>query len=108
MTDSTGTITTHQVLSRVKRLSFGVNVAAIRIERLASELLKGIKGVVALLDDILISGENIRQHNARLREVLVRLSAANLECIRKSFIGEREVQYVGQKVTPAFNLYRIT
>jgi len=63
-------------------------------------LLKGIKGVVALLDDILISGETVQQHNARLREVLVRLSAAGLRVHReKSFIGVQEVKYLGHKVT---------
>ena len=100
MTSKLCTTTTHQGLYEFKRLPFGVNVAAIRFQRLVSELLKGIKGVVALLDDILISGENVRQHNARLREVLVRLSAAGLRVHKeKSFIGVQEVQYLGHKVT---------
>ena len=56
--------------------------------------------MVALLDDILISGETVQQHNARLREVLVRLSAAGLRVHReKSFIGVQEVKYLGHKVT---------
>ena len=95
MTARLCTITTHQGLYKFKRLPFGVNVAAIRFQRLVSELLNGIPGVVALLDDILISGENIEQHNVRLNEVLARLSAAGLRVHReKSVIGAQEVQYL--------------
>ena len=55
---------------------------------------------MALLDDILISGENIDQHNVRLNEVLARLSAAGLRVHReKSVIGAQEVQYLGHKVS---------
>jgi len=107
MTSKLCTTTTHQGLYEFKRLPFGVNVAAIRFQRLASELLKGIKGVVALLDDILISGENVQQHNARLREVLVRLSAAGLRVHKEnSLIGVQEVQYLATRSRPpASNLY---
>jgi len=77
MTPRLCTITTHQGLYKFKRLPFRINVAAIRFQRLVSELLNGIPEVVAL-SDILIFGENIDQHNVRLNEVLARLSAAGL------------------------------
>ena len=52
------------------------------------------------LDDILVCGRNVDEHDSRLREVLKRLSKAGLKLKKsKCFIGVPEVIYLGHKVS---------
>lgn len=64
------TINTHHGLFRARRLQFGVSTAVSMFQRFMDTLLAGIPGVQPYLDEILISGKTMEEHNTRLRAVL--------------------------------------
>ena len=43
-----------------------------------NEILQGLQGVVCLVDDILVFGNNQEEHNAHLRAALQRIKEAGL------------------------------
>ena len=47
-----------------------------------NSILEGLEGVVCLMDDVLVTGKDEAEHDARLLQVLVRLEAvgATLSC----------------------------
>nr|XP_053616105.1 uncharacterized protein K02A2.6-like [Plodia interpunctella] len=72
------TLNTPKGLYKVKRLPFGVKACPGIFQRLMSSLLANIPGVAVLLDDIVVSGTDIKEHNARLNAVLKQLQEAGL------------------------------
>ncbi|KAI2667094.1 hypothetical protein H4Q32_031059 [Labeo rohita] len=82
------TINTHRGLFRARRLQFGVSTAVSIFQRFMDTLLAGIPGVQPYLDDILISGKTVEEHNARLRAVLkcdgIKPTCEKVDAIRKA------------------------
>ncbi|XP_052131635.1 uncharacterized protein K02A2.6-like [Frankliniella occidentalis] len=72
------TINTIRGLYRVHRLPFGISAASGIFQRLMTDLLAGLQGVVVLQDDILICGQDIPTHDERLRIVLDKVHNAGL------------------------------
>ena len=94
------TINTHKGLYTYNRLPFGISSAPAVFQRTLETLLSNIDGVGLYLDDILVCGRNIDEHDSRLREVLKRLSKAGLKLKKsKCLIGVPEVIYLGHKVS---------
>lgn len=94
------TLNTHRGLFKVNRLWFGVAVAPPRFQKLVDGLLGGIEGVVVLLDDVLVTGRTMSEHDHRLREVLRKLSEAGLRINpNKSLFRASQVQYLGHVVS---------
>ena len=60
------------------RLPFGITSAPEFYQRQVSQILEGLPGVVCLLDDIVISGRNTEEHDARLRATLNKLADAGI------------------------------
>ncbi len=73
------TINTQRRLFRACRLQFGVSTAVLIFQRFMDTLLAGIPGVQPYLDDILISGKTMEDHNTRLRAVMKCLAEAGLQ-----------------------------
>ena len=71
-------VNTHKGLFRYNRLPFGVSAAPAIFQRVMESLLQGMTGVVAYLDDILVTGKTEEEHLTRLEEVLSRLERAGL------------------------------
>jgi len=71
-------INTHKGLFRYTRLPYGVASAPGIFQREMEKLLKGIKGVVVFIDDILIARESDKANLESLEEVLRRIEDANL------------------------------
>jgi transposase InsO family protein len=67
------TIHTHRGLFQYNRLPFGVKVAPGIFQQAMDQMLVGIDGVVAYLDDIIITGSNVDEHDRRLKTVLQRI-----------------------------------
>ena len=67
-------IATHRGLYAFQRLLFGVASAPAIWQKTMDEILQGIPGVVCFYDDVLVSGANQKEHDARLRKVLIRLA----------------------------------
>ena len=63
-------INTHQGLYRYTRLPFGVASAPAVFQRAMDSILQGMSHVICYIDDILITGATISEHDNNLEEVL--------------------------------------
>ncbi|KAK3098150.1 hypothetical protein FSP39_016659 [Pinctada imbricata] len=85
---------------RYLRMPMGLKCAAEVFQREMINHFGGIEGVEVVIDDILIHGANMEQHNARLRTVLQKARSINLKLNKaKCVIGKPEVNYVGHLLT---------
>ena len=92
-------INTHKGLLRYTRLPFGVASAPGIFQREMEKLLKGIKGVVVFIDDILIARESDKTNLESLEEVLRRIEDANLRLkLKKCQFLKSSVDYLGYRI----------
>lgn len=81
-----------------KRMPFGLSGAPSTFQRLMSILLRGVnwKTCVVYLDDILVFGKTVEEHNLRLEEVLKRFKESGLKLSpSKCKFLQKEVIYLG-------------
>ncbi|XP_022829117.1 uncharacterized protein K02A2.6-like isoform X2 [Spodoptera litura] len=92
-------VNTHRGLFNFTRLVFGLSSAPAIFQRAMECLLSGIDGIIFLLDDILITGENKDQHMQRLITVLQRLDDAELTVqMSKCEFFKDEISYLGHVI----------
>ena len=72
------TINTHMGLFQYKRLVFGITTAPAIWQRTIDQVLEGTSGTSCILDDMIITGKNDKEHLANLEEVLRRLQVHGL------------------------------
>jgi len=80
------------------RMPFGLTNAPATFQRLINAVLVGTQGIRCLvyLDDIVIYGSSLQEHNKRLTEVLQRLRKHNLKLqVEKCEYLRKEVTYLG-------------
>ena len=64
-----------------------------------SEILCGAKGVVCMMDDILVFGENQKEHDKNLKEALKRIKMAGLTLNRdKCEFSKDQISFLGQMI----------
>ena len=64
------------------------------------QMLEGIQGAYAIVDDILIAGQTVQQHNQILTQVIERATSYNLKLnLQKCKIRQPQVSYVGLVLT---------
>lgn len=82
---------------RFRRLPFGLtNAPGIFQQALRDLVLKGCKGVLNYLDDILIYGRTKREHDENLAKVLARLKKHNVKLNKdKCVFGRTKVKFLG-------------
>ena len=73
-----GVINTHHGLFRYNRLPFGISSAPGIFQRVMESILSGIPGVVAYIDDVLVTGKSEEEHLSVLEEVLCRIMESEL------------------------------
>ncbi|XP_036142872.1 uncharacterized protein LOC118645594 [Monomorium pharaonis] len=84
------------------RMPFGLKNAPATFQRLMNSVLTGMQGLRCLvyLDDIVIYGSSLKEHNKRLEEVLLRLREANLKLQPdKCEFLQKEVNYLGHIIS---------
>jgi len=64
---------------RFKRLPFGIVSASEVFQKAVSEMIEDIEGAVSIIDDILIWGKDMKEHDERLKRVLDRVRENNLK-----------------------------
>ncbi|XP_055585263.1 uncharacterized protein K02A2.6-like [Uranotaenia lowii] len=96
------TFMTGRGLMRFKRLFFGINCAPEIFQRVMTQMLAGIDGVIVYIDDIVVTGRTSQEHNTRLKQVLkvLRLNNALLND-KKCVYGVNEIEILGFKVNAA-------
>lgn len=81
---------------RFLRLPFGVSSAPEVFQKCIAQRLEGLEGVVNIVDDILVWGEDEEQHDRRLRALMDRIRSINLKLNKdKCKIRRTEITYVG-------------
>ena len=81
-------------------LPFGVKSAPEIFQRKMDEMLEGIEGARAVLDDILVAGKDEEEHDRILENVIRRATDYNLGFnFKKCQIKKRRVKYVGHVVS---------
>ncbi|XP_078458755.1 uncharacterized protein LOC144723702 [Lampetra planeri] len=96
--------TTPMGLFEFRVLPFGLTNAPVTFQRLMELVMRGLQWEQCLiyLDDVIVLSRSLSEHWSRLREVFQRLRAAHLKLKpRKCYIAQREVGYLGHRVSEA-------
>ena len=81
------------------KLPFGISSAPEVYQKRMNQILEGLPGVVSLIDDILIFGQNQEDHDARLRSVLERLQQAGVTLnAEKCAFSQRSLKFLGHLI----------
>ncbi|UYV72300.1 hypothetical protein LAZ67_9002523 [Cordylochernes scorpioides] len=87
---------THMGIYQFKRLPYGLSSAPGAFQRYLSELLIDIKDVSCYLDDIIIGGSSMEDHDKKLNQVLSRLREVNLMLNdAKSIYRQKSLKFLG-------------
>lgn len=90
------TFMTGRGLMRYKRLTFGMNAAPEKFQKIMEEILRDLEGVIVYIDDIVVFGRSKQEHDERLKKVMERLRANNATLnAEKCLYGVREVEILG-------------
>lgn len=96
------TFMTGRGLMRFKRLMFGINCAPEIFQRVMTEMLAGIEGIIVYIDDVVVSGRDRKEHDARLQEVLAVLEDNNAMLNKeKCMFGVKKLEILGYEVSAA-------
>ena len=96
------TINTPRGLFQYNRLPFGVASAPAIFQRHMEVLLQGLDGVSVYLDDILVAGRTLHEHELRLGAVLRRLQDAGMRLNKqKCFFLRSSIEYLGHVIDEA-------
>ena len=84
------------------RLPYGISTGSEQFKRCMNELLEGLEGVEVQIDDIIVYGSDVVEHDKRLTNVLNRLSQANITLNKaKCEFGVKSVKILGHIVSSA-------
>ncbi|UYV81891.1 K02A2.6-like [Cordylochernes scorpioides] len=85
---------------RFKRLPYGLNSASEVFQRCINNILSGLQGTACYMDDILIYGSTMEEHNRNLETVLRRLEENNVKLIaKKQQIAVDKVNFLGHIIS---------
>ncbi|EGT45549.1 hypothetical protein CAEBREN_25839 [Caenorhabditis brenneri] len=89
-------INTHKGIYQFQRLPFGVKSAPGIFQQVMDQLVNGIEGVSAYLDDIIITGGTIEEHNIRLKKVMCRINEFGMRMkLEKCKFLMEEIRFLG-------------
>ena len=82
-----------------KPLPFGITSAPEYFQQRMHEILRGLKGVVCLIDDVLVHGVTQEEHDENLLAVLYRIKQAGLTLNKeKCIFSTKSIKFLGQVV----------
>ena len=82
-------------LFRFKRVCFELISAPAAFQRIMSKIIHGFDGVVCCLDDILVFGPSLEEHDQRVRNVLTRVRESGLTLNDKCIFRETSIDFLG-------------
>ena len=83
-----------------KRLPFGINSASEVYQRIICNMIEDLEGVESIIDDIIIYGKDIDEHDRRLKALMQRCREYNLKLSKdKCIFRTNEIRYVGHLLT---------
>ncbi len=82
------------------RLHFGIISASEIFHRAMEHVIEGLEGVRAYVDDIVVWGSSVQEHNQRLIQLLHRIRKYGLKLNRaKCLFGVTEMTFLGDKLS---------
>lgn len=82
-----------------QRLPFGINVATDEFQIRMIEAFRGFDGVEVIIDDILVHGKDVEEHDRRLASVLEKVKTIGLRLNEeKCVLRKSEVSYFGHLI----------
>lgn len=94
------TINTPKGLFQYNRLPFGVKTAPAIFQQLVDTMTAGLSGTAAYLDDIVVTGASIQEHNNRVQELFAKMQTYGLRVrMDKCIFLETEVKFLGQIIS---------
>ena len=82
-----------------KRLPFGITSAPEYFQRRMSDILSGLRGVVCLMDDVLVYGSTQEEHDKNLLAALNRIQEAGLTLNKEKYVfSKKSIKFLGQLV----------
>ncbi len=85
-----------------RRLPFGITSAPEIFQRKMSETLQGLRGVSVYMDDIVVHGKDMEEHDLNLQKVLERVESAGLKLNKdKCKLRQEKLNFLGQVVDAA-------
>ena len=73
----------------------GINAAPEIFHHVIEQTLQGLEGVKNIMDDILVYGKGVIQHDERVNKLLARLDEKGLTVNHKCKIGVEKVEFFG-------------
>ena len=94
------TINTHKGLFRYNRLPFGVKSAPGIFQQIIDTMISGLDGVAAYLDDVIVTGRTLEEHNRNLEALFNRILCYGFRIrIEKCNLMMSEITYLGQVIS---------
>ena len=85
---------------RYKRLPMGISIAPEIFQRKMMELLDGLQGVVVYLDDIVVFGSSVAEHDQNLEKVIKAIRKAGLKLNEdKCKFSQNAIEFLGHIVS---------
>ncbi|KAK6181615.1 hypothetical protein SNE40_009437 [Patella caerulea] len=82
------------------RLPFGINSAPEYFQKRMSQLLDGLNGVLCHMDDILVFGSTLKEHDERLKSILKRLESSGLTLnLNKCLFAQTRMKFLGHIIS---------
>ena len=79
------------------RLPMGLTSSPEVFHRTVSQIIEGLEGARNFIDDIIVWGTTLQEHNSRLESVLQRLRGANMRLnLDKCVFQQTEITYLGE------------
>ncbi|MFG1588215.1 reverse transcriptase family protein [Staphylococcus aureus] len=90
------TINTHKGLFQYQRLPFGIKSAPGIFQETMDSLTSGLKGCAAYLDDVIVSGITLEEHNENVRALFRRISDYGFRVRKdKCSFAKNEIRFLG-------------
>lgn len=90
---------THDGLYQYKRVCFGLSSAPSVFQRSMSHMLAGLVGVQCYLDDVIVYGSTVEEHNANLKCVLSKLDSHGIKLNQKCQFNQDSLHVLGHTVS---------
>lgn len=91
---------THKGLFRYCRVPYGLASAPSAFQKMMETVLKGLSGVRNYLDDVIVTGPSLEEHDRNLRIVLQRLADAGLRLnMQKCSFRQTSLRFLGHIIS---------
>lgn len=82
-----------------KRLPFGITSAPEIFQRKMTEMLAGLEGTAVYMDDVIVHGRDMAEHDQHLQRVMERLESAGLKLnTKKGKLSTRKLNFLGHEI----------